>query len=179
MQSARTDKPIGVAYAYCSYLDHSSTALGLMARILSQLAQDGPSSVAVRIGEYLSRDESPTLTNVKELIHLAGEFYQHVFLVVDGLDEVLTRADADRELISNLQSFQDTFGANILLTLRNIPDILEEFPESDRLEIRASNEDVAILIDTELEHTRRFQGETGRTLKGEVKKAILLNTKGM
>jgi hypothetical protein len=176
MQSSRTDRTIGVAYTYCRIAGSSTeAALGHMAWFLRQLAPDEPSSVTERISEYLSQRESPTLSNVNKLINMAGALYQRVYLVVDGLDELLWKSRTDRELILNLQSFQDTFGANILLTLRNIPDILDEFPRSDRLEIRATDEDVAILVGTKLENLPRFQREPWSALKDKFKEAISSN----
>ena len=67
--------------------------------------------------------------------------YSTIYIIADALDEC-SGDDTRRKLLSKLFSIQKIADLRLLFTSRIIPDIVYEFQEHPRLEVRASDSDV-------------------------------------
>jgi Cdc6-like AAA superfamily ATPase len=174
---------IGVAFAYLNtnFGDVPST-LRLMKQLLSQLVENCPWSDRLQdTGPWIDCTEV-TLDAVTELAHTVGTLYTQVYIVIDALDELNSAQKGADEAIASLQGLQENFGAKLLFTLRNVPDVIGQLRGDGRIDIQAEEGDVSTFVDHVLQNIdiRRF-GEAlhSQTLRDDLRKSLVLLSKNM
>jgi hypothetical protein len=76
--------------------------------------------------------------------------YSQIFIVVDALDECSETNGSWMKLVHALRSL--TGPINLMVTSRDLPSIEQHFREAQRLDIRATDEDVAKYVQSQLVH---------------------------
>jgi hypothetical protein len=170
---------IGVAFVYFNAMyEGDSLALILMKQLLSQLMENCPWSESLQNSEAWTEDNPPTLELVTEIAHKVGKLYRQVYIVIDALDEVKPAPQGIKEAITGLRGLQTSFGAKLLFTIRNLPDIMGQLPEGDHLDITANEEDVSAFVDHKLRNiVSSWEDEFFPPKLDELKKSIMLCSK--
>ena len=104
--------------------------------------------------------------------------YSSVFIVVDALDESQASDGCRKGFLSKIFNLQAKCRANVFATSRFIPDVLEEFEGSAKLEIRARQEDVRAYLDYHMSPHRAFLRKN-QELQEEIKSKIVEAVQGM
>jgi len=150
------DATVGIAYFYCNFRQQDEQKVeDLIANLLKQLAESQPSfprSVTELYNRHNDphhkvRRTRPLLNETLSVLQHVVAMYSRVFIVVDALDECQASDGCRSTFLANIFDLQVKSGANIFATSRFIPEIIEKFKASPRLEIRASNEDVQKYVD--------------------------------
>ncbi|KAJ4318651.1 hypothetical protein N0V84_006739 [Fusarium piperis] len=137
---------IGIAYHYCDFRrQDGKTDSTILASILKQLAQclgSVPDALRALYDKHKAKGTRPSLKETTSVLGSVASLHSRVFIVIDGLDECL----AWRAILAQLRGLK---GANVLITSRAIPEILnhEDLKGSSILEIRASDADVREYLD--------------------------------
>jgi hypothetical protein len=175
--------PIGVAF---SYLDAEPSdidpALRLMKLLLRQLVENCPWSDVLQDTGYWIQSTPLGLETVTVLVHKVGKLYHQVYVVIDALDELNSARKGANEAIASLQDLQRNFGAKLLFTIRNVPDVIGQLREDGRIDIQAKEEDVSTIVDRELQNIdiRWFGGRLRfETLRPDLKKSMVSSSKNM
>lgn len=137
---------VGVAYLYCNYkAKEEQSASSMVAAIVKQLAQRRP-SMAEPIARLYEQHEKcgtkPVLEKILTTLQEVTAKYSTIYIVVDALDECQD-SEGDRSLfLAKLRDLQAREDVRLMITSRFIAEIEAEFKQEERLEIRASKEDV-------------------------------------
>jgi hypothetical protein len=145
------DLAIGIAYIYCNFRRQDEQKIDdLLAILLKQLAKGQP-SLAGTIKDLYNRHKTeqrrPSLDEISRSLQAVTILYSRVFIIVDALDECQTYNGCRTRFLSEIFGLQTKTGANLFMTSRFIPEIIEKFNKGMQLEIRASNEDVRRYLD--------------------------------
>ena len=137
---------IGVVYVYCNYkAQEEQSTSNLLAAILKQLVQTRSSLMEPVERLYVEHDKQKTRPSVDEifaaLLYVLAKL-SAVHVVIDAVDECRDSDGTRRIFLAKLHDLQAKTDLRIMVTSRNIPDIIKEFKAALRLEIRASDEDV-------------------------------------
>ncbi|KAL5374684.1 hypothetical protein DPSP01_011775 [Paraphaeosphaeria sporulosa] len=137
---------VGVAYVYCNYkVQAEQDASSMLAAITKQLLQGRPSMVepVERLHkQHTNRGTKPSPEEIFGALREIVAKYSTVYIVVDALDECRGNDGNHRLFLAKLRSLQAGHDVRLLATSRFIPEIEVEFKQTERLEVRASNEDV-------------------------------------
>ena len=140
------DDGVGIAYVYCDYKSQEEqNATSLMATILKQLLQAQPSlsePLQTLHQKHAGRGTRPSLDDIFTSLRAVLSGYTTVFLVVDALDECQESDGSRRQFLTRIRDLGAELDFRLLITSRFIPEIVDEFKEIPRLEIKASHEDV-------------------------------------
>lgn len=102
--------------------------------------------------EYQAKDTKarPSLTDYsKLLVQMAQKHLDKFFIVVDALDECSEQGR--NPFISELEKLR----ANVFITTRPIPDILDRFQKASQIDVRTNEKDVEKYLASEIQaHTR-------------------------
>ncbi|KAF1951854.1 hypothetical protein CC80DRAFT_519104 [Byssothecium circinans] len=135
---------VGVAYVYCNYKRQADqTTSSLLAAMLKQLVLGQPSKAKPLESLYDYHQFRQTRLSVEETLsalQLVLVGYSRVYIVIDALDECVS--DDRQELLSKLRKLQSKTDLRLMATSRIIPDIVEEFNGTSKLEVRADDADV-------------------------------------
>jgi NACHT domain len=186
LRSAQTKKdPGSKAGVACLFLEYErwqdQTTQSLTSAILRQLVDQSdvlPQSV---IDLYYSHQKNKMPLKLNECLTALSDVIQRfsqVFLVVDALDECSD--EICRELMSSLLEQQRETGIKILVTSRPTINFHEDFDFADckRLEIKAEEQDVKIVLDKLIERLPRLI-RTDEVLRDRVKNDIASAVSGM
>jgi ankyrin repeat protein len=148
----RGDTGIGVAYIYCDYRQQEEQKpIRVIANLLKQLSQQKaflPEDVRVLYQRYQETQDRPSPVELTRALHSVVSCYEHVFIIIDALDEYPVSDGHRRKLLSDIFDLQKDHAANVFATSRYIPDIVREFEgRSTSVEIRASEKDVQRYVD--------------------------------
>ncbi|USP76308.1 Arp Ankyrin repeat protein [Curvularia clavata] len=137
---------VGVAYVYCNYKaqEQQSTSV-MLASIIKQLVQSRPSVIEPVARLHKQHDQRGTKPSLDEIFSTLQEVlaeYSTVYLVIDALDECKDSDGSRRQFLAKLQDLQAGQDVRLMATSRFIPEIEEEFKQAEKLEIRASEDDV-------------------------------------
>ena len=145
-----------IAYAYCSYKrQNEQTLVNLLATLVRQLLQERIVSFDALQSLYqrhVHRNTRPSVDELRSLLYIVAETYSRVFIVVDALDEC-TNTDCTRDLLlSDLFHLQDQSKTVVCLlaTTREIREILSQFEDCVKREIRASDDDVSTYVNSQI-----------------------------
>jgi Cdc6-like AAA superfamily ATPase len=182
-RSQDVNGPIGVAFAYLKKnFGEDDPAFELMKQLLGQLIRNCPWSDLLHDTEAWITCTPLSLGDVTALAREVGRSYRQVYIIIDALDELNLAQKGVNELVTSLQGLQDDFGAKLLYTLRNVPDVIEQLREDGRIEVQAKEEDVSTIVDRGLQNIDgRWLGEKlhSETLRHDLKKSMVLSSKNM
>lgn len=176
------DKSIGIAYLYCNFQRHDDQKVGdLLTSLLKQLARGRsslPETVQSLYDSHKDKQTRPSLIEISRALHSVANTCTRVFIVIDALDECQATGGHRANFLSEIFNLQATCRVNIFATSRYIPEIIERFQGSTRLEIHASEYDVRRYVDGHISHLPSFIGRS-LDLKEEVKTEIVKAVDGM
>ncbi|KAF2175872.1 hypothetical protein K469DRAFT_763229 [Zopfia rhizophila CBS 207.26] len=177
------DNPkIGVAYLYCNFRRrHEQKAEDLLASLLKQLCQEQsslPHSVKALYDRHKDKRTQPSFEEFSRALASVAALYSRVFIVIDALDECQV-SDGDRtRFLSAIFKLQTKTAANLFVTSRFIPEIIQKFDGSPSLEIRASDEDLRRYLEGHMSQLPSFVSRNV-DLQGEIKTEIIKAVDGM
>ncbi|PSN73797.1 hypothetical protein BS50DRAFT_597243 [Corynespora cassiicola Philippines] len=149
-----------VAYIYCSFKRQTEQTLeDLLASVLKQLAQATsslPQSIRSLHDRCRSKKTRASIDDISLVLQSMAAEFSRVFILVDALDECQVNDGCRAKLLSQLSQLQNKSGANLFVTSRFIPDIMERFERDLRLEIRANEHDVQRYIEGHVDELPRF-----------------------
>lgn len=170
---------VGIAYVYCDFQRrHEQKIDDLLASLLKQLAESYP-FLPERVKKLYNHHNTirtrPSLEDISRTLHSVADNYSKVFIIVDALDECQASDHCRARLLSELFNLQKRHGTNILATSRFIPEIVDQFQGSLRLEIRAREEDVWTYLDHHMSPERAFLRknlELQEEIKGKIAQVV-------
>ncbi|KAK2741725.1 hypothetical protein FQN55_008224 [Onygenales sp. PD_40] len=176
----QADPKIGIAYIYCNFKQHDQHGIyDWLASLLKQLAERQsslPKSVKEMYDRHEAKRTQPTVDEISRIFDSVTAIFSRVFIVVDALDEC--PASNRRGFLEELFKLQRQHGMNIFATSRDIPEIVDQFKDNIRLEIRASNEDVGRYLESHMGQLLPFVRKD-RQLQDEIKVGISEAVDGM
>ncbi len=179
--SAGTDN--AVAFIYCNYkYQNEQSVINLVSALVVQLAQQKYSLWNVIKDIYDRHFTEKTRPTIKEMLNAlqsAVSSFAKVYIVVDALDECQEANNTRNDLLGSLGVLADTVG--LMITSRPNIRIEDNFPDREKLEIAAKNEDVSKYLETRISQTPRLTRvvKSDTTLQTKIKDAITQNVKGM
>lgn len=173
---------IGVAYVFCNYkMQPDQNTTSLLSAILKQLVQLQPSAAEAANALYKTHDSKGTKATVDEItgaLKTTLKSFSTTFIVVDALDECSDERGTPLQLLAELRDLQIEGDLRLMATSRFIPDIVEEFKSTSRLEVRANPEDVAKFVKGQIPRLPRCI-RCDRELQGQVEEKIVKAVDGM
>ncbi|RPA76764.1 ankyrin [Ascobolus immersus RN42] len=174
-------KPIAVSFAYCNYKESGQSSSRLLGNILGQLIKqlpDVPAEIRLLYHKPPWR-VADLLTALKRVLyHLKA-----AYIVVDALDELGEGESARSEFVTALRKLSSTSdNAFLLVTSRPLADVDELFEEDLRLEIRASEKDLRVFIESRLTNASRrlrLLINDNNALRQQILGAIVESSDGM
>ncbi|KAI9855731.1 MAG: hypothetical protein M1824_005891 [Vezdaea acicularis] len=176
---AETDN--AVAFIYCNYNDQTEqSSVNLVSSLLKQLAQQMPSlldGLEPMFDKHLKKITRPTLQEMSKALQSAVLSFPRAFIVVDAVDECLE--DSRRDLLDSLGVLADTVG--LMITSRPSIHIEDTFPNREKLEITAKDEDVYKYLEARISQTSRLAKivKAEPTVREKVTDAVIKNVRGM
>lgn len=178
------DPKIGLAYIYFDFWQQENyTVEELFSGLLKQLAEGLsplPASLKALYGDHNGNGTRPPFAKASEVLQsLIKTSYKRVFIVVDALDEYRTSDSRRTRFIEGLFDFQKC-GASIFATSRPVPDIMDTFARSLRLEIFARDDDIRTYVHRQI--SRRGESmlhNVQADVQAEVSIGILIAAGGM
>jgi hypothetical protein len=162
---------------YCNYKEQiAQTVSNLIASLLRQLVQDRSvisDDIKMFYERHQYRGTSPTLDEYTHVFNSEIGTYSKVFIVVDALDECPddgTRA----HLLEELQSLSGI--VNLLVTSRELSSIAQHFEGTNRLNIRATDQDVRKYIEARIASVPRRHL---KALREEIVAQVVEKAQGM
>ncbi|CAI6339214.1 unnamed protein product [Periconia digitata] len=145
---------VGIAYVYFNYKAQELNISEMLAAILKQLVQ-AQSSFAEPVEQLYLRHIKGTRPSLKEIFNALQAViakYSRVYIVIDALDECQESNGTRRRFLTKLQDLQNLkteTDVRLMVTSRDIPDIVDQFQTPDvlRLEVRATHEDVKRFVE--------------------------------
>jgi hypothetical protein len=141
---------VGVAYVYFNYkAREEQDATSLLAAMLKQLVQARPSllgGVEQLYLQHADKGTKPSLDEISKILEPVLVNHSTVYIVIDALDECRDSDGTRWHLLVRLRELQTRTNLRLMVTSRNMPEIVEEFQEERRLEVKASNEDVKLFV---------------------------------
>lgn len=178
----QNDSTIWVAFIYCNFRRQDEQKVeDLLASLLKQLTQGRPSlpeSVQSLHVSHEGKRARPSFDEISRTLQSVAAMYSRVFIVVDALDECQVTSDCRARFLAETFDLQTKCGANVFVTSRFIPEVVEEFKRSLRLEIYAREEDVRTYLDYHMSPRRAFL-KKNRELQEQIKGKIVEVVKGM
>jgi hypothetical protein len=170
------DGSVGVAFIYCNYKEQTlQTVTHLIASLLKQLVQDCSvisDNVKSFYRSHQNRGTYPTLNDFIKALAAEVKTYAKVFIVVDALDECTESNGSRIKLLKALRSLAGP--VNLMVTSRDLPSIEQHLPEAQHLHIRATDDDVAKYVQSQLVD---YPGLV--SLRDTITKKVVENTSGM
>lgn len=172
---------IGIAFVYCEFKrQHEQKPEHILRTVLKQLVRHQlsmPRSVQ-RFYDH-NKQASPSLPSaeISKVLHSVVLDYSQVFIIIDALDE----CQDPETLIKDIFGLQAHTEANLFITSRPIPRILNKFKGSLSLEISARGEDVERYLDGNMSLVRLLEDDGDESededLSEEIKAQIKTETK--
>jgi len=178
----QNDLNIGITYIYCNFRRRDEQkAEDLLASLLKQLSQERsslPDSVKALYNHHKDKRTRPSFDEISISLLSVMAMYSRTFIIIDALDECQPSDGCRTKFLTQLFNLQAKCGANVFATSRFIPDITRTFVGSASLEIRASDKDVQVYIDS---HISKLPGFVSRSpdLQEEIKNEIVNAVDGM
>lgn len=120
----------------------------------------------------------PGVEELKDMLREASRSFSCAHVVIDAMNEH-GPSDADRaRLVSMLHDLQKTSNFKILVTARDVPSVSNLFQNSQRSEIRATDEDLKTYLRGRLSDSPNFV-KSNITLQDELVTAVVHSTDGM
>ncbi|RPA76753.1 hypothetical protein BJ508DRAFT_213418, partial [Ascobolus immersus RN42] len=174
-----------VAFVYCNYKELGLNLLTLLGNIIGQIlsqVSDIQQIALNKLERFLPLMRAGQEEAYKSAFRSVSECFSRTFIIVDALDE-FSEGDTDRErFIRILRSFCSVADVSILVTSRPIAAIEALFENDTRIEISASEADLAAFIKERLSNSsRRLQRLTkdNETLQEQILQKVTKSAKGM
>jgi hypothetical protein len=123
---------------------------------------------------HRDRNTRPILNELTETLKLEIGMLSKVFIVVDALDECECQ-ETRVNLLRTLRSFTSTGTVQLMVTSRELPSIAQEFQGIQRLDIRASDQDLEKYLEGRITSGPRHL----KRLQENIVKQIIQNAAGM
>ncbi|KFX98618.1 hypothetical protein O988_04271, partial [Pseudogymnoascus sp. VKM F-3808] len=150
----QSDPRVGISYLYCNFRrQDEQKPVDLLASLLKRLVQGRPAllgSIKVLYEHHRFIQTRPSFNEISKELQSIIASYSTTFIVIDALDECQVSDGGQTRFLSELLRLQTLTKANLFVTSRFIPHIVEEFQDTANLEIRASEEDVRRYIDGQM-----------------------------
>jgi len=176
------DDSIGIAYLYCNFRrQQEETPYALLLNLLGQLIQGRPSvpeSVKSLYERHKPKRTRPSLEEISNVLHSVIIDYSRAFIIIDALDECRVSDRVRTRLLSEIFNLQARTEANLFVTSRFIPEIMQKFEQSISLEVRARDEDVQRYLDGHMSQLPSFVLRSP-DLREEIKTEIIKAVDGM
>jgi len=178
----RNNSKICIAYIYCNFQRQNEQKVGhLLASLLKQLAESQPSlptNVKDLYDHHRAKRTRPSLDEISRVLQSVVTTYSRVFFIVDALDECQASNGCRARFLSEIFALQGNCKANLFVTSRFIPEIVNKFNKSMFLEIRASRKDIESYLEDHIGQLSSFDGWS-RQLQDEIKNGISDAVDGM
>ncbi len=151
-ESGEDQRDTAVLYIYCNYKERlMQTPINMIASVLSQLVRYQrfiPQPLRRHYDRYQKTGVRPDLNDLSSVLQDQLKLCSRAFIVVDALDEY-SDMDAARETMVNvLRKLQES--ANLMVTSRSLPSIIEKFRTAIQIEIWAQEVDLRIYLEDEI-----------------------------
>ncbi|KFY75204.1 hypothetical protein V499_04810 [Pseudogymnoascus sp. VKM F-103] len=147
----QTDSSVGIAYLYCNFRrQDEQKPVDLLASLLKRLLEGRPNlpiSMKDLYEQHKSKQTRPSFGEISTELRSIIASFSTTFIVIDALDECQVSDGGLTKFLSEILRLQTNIGANLFVTSRFIPHIVEEFQGAPSLEIRASDGDVKRYLD--------------------------------
>lgn len=182
LETAFFIRNIGIAYVYCNYKEPDQTAGTLMMSLLRQAVQSKhtlPDQINDLYNTHLARKTRPSLAEITDLIRVIAQTYSRGFILIDALDEYREQDETQRTLISALQHLGSD--VHLLVTTRHVLLIESEFGDAMRVEIRASDKNIAAYLLKRIDSAKQIQSiiASKPDLQSQIIEKITKNCQGM
>jgi hypothetical protein len=176
------DPNVGIAYVYCNFKRKNEQKLDdLLASLLRQLSEkrtSTPNAVKELYEQHNSKRIRPSTDELSRTLQSVVASYSKAFIIVDALDECQISDGCQSKFIDELFNLQVQGGANLFMTSRFLPDVMENFDKACILEIRARPEDVQLYLAAQMFRLPRFVSRDAG-LQEEIKSKIINAVDGM
>ncbi|KAK1469213.1 hypothetical protein CMEL01_00980 [Colletotrichum melonis] len=173
-----TDPTIGVAYVFCNFRrQHEQTIRDILASLLKQLCHALPTIPGEVQHLYKIQTRINTRPSKMELVNLiqtVGSLFSKTFILIDALDE----HQAPEGLLETISGIQKLSKMSLYATSRFIPSITRRFRDDQRLEIRASDGDVADYLNGNMGQLPTFV-KRNTDLQTQIRSKIVTSVDGM
>jgi hypothetical protein len=136
----------GVAFVYCNYkVQAQQDVQSILAAILKQLMQRRPTiitHIAQLQKQFANNNTKPSVPELCEALQSIVAHLEHVYIVIDALDECRNNDRTRDDLIAHLLKLQGSKDVRIMATSRRISEIQNHFPKATTVNIRADLEDL-------------------------------------
>ena len=132
--------------------------MNLLSGLLRQVIEKAsaiPSELYSRYRKQKEKETRPSLSECLKLLRYVMAQFFTVFVVVDALDECSEVDGTRSNLIKNIRQLLPKI--RLFCTSRSLPDIEHEFKSSHRLEIRATDRDIRIYLETRIQQEKRLR----------------------
>lgn len=175
----QTDSSVGIAYLYCNFRrQDEQRPIELLASLLKRLIQRQhtlPNSMKDLYDCYKGKQTRPSFEEISKELQSVIASFSTTFIVIDALDECQVSNGDQTKFLSEILRLQNNTGANLFVTSRFIPHIVEEFHGAPSLEIRASDGDVKRYLDGQSSRLPSFVRrnlDMQEQIKAEIVKAV-------
>ena len=140
-----------VCYIYCNYKQQGEqSARNLISSLIRQVAieykfEQIQTPILKMKADAEEKDSQPTLSEYSALLGTLIQNLKKVFIVIDALDEC--KAEERIKLITEIMKLS----ASVVFTSREIPDILDLFPNIPHIHVRVPQEDVERYLTSEID----------------------------
>ncbi|KAI9773768.1 MAG: hypothetical protein M1839_002001 [Geoglossum umbratile] len=172
---------VAVAYIYGNYKEQNQTAVNLIGCLLRQLVQlkpDIPDDIASIYRHHVRKQTRLWLAEYSNLLQLQVRRFSKVYFVIDALDEYSENDGIRGFLPEVLKLLPDI---HLLVTSRYNASIEFALEGVDRLEIRASDEDIRCYLNARIKAHPQFARFTtaDSTLQNTILDTIIQKADGM
>jgi hypothetical protein len=173
----QNDPDVGIAYVYCNFRRKSEQrAQDLLVSLLKQLCQKRvslPNIVKSLYDEHKKKRTQLSSDEISKTLQSVASIYSRVFIIVDALDECQVSDNCRQIFLSEIFNLQTKTRANIFATSRSIPEVVEKFNDSIKLEIRAHDEDVLRYLNSRiLQSGQKLLESCCKEIETEITKAV-------
>jgi len=161
LQNTFPEDDIGIAFIYCNYKEQGEqTLVNLIASLLQQVLQRRPlpTKLHALYQHHTSKRTRPTVTECLELLRTELSSHSRAFLVVDALDECDDNNETRTMLLNNLLKLPTT--TSLMVTSRHVSSIELQLDQPCCLEIRASDIDMRIYLERQIQRKERLRKHT-------------------
>lgn len=131
----------------------------LLACLLRQLIQgsaDVPASVQSLYNNHLLKGTRPSASELSGALHEVIGWHSQVFIVIDALDEWQILGGSRTRIVDEIFNFQADYNINLMVTSRDIPEIVARFKDKPVQRITATKPDVMKYLNGRLDKLPNF-----------------------
>jgi hypothetical protein len=175
----QNDASVGIAYLYCDFRrQQEQKPVDLLSSLLKQFVQEQsfpPQNVKALYEHHNNKRTRPSVNEISKTLHSVVSDLSKAFIIIDALDECQVSDGGRDKFLSEVLDLQAKTGANLFVTSRFIPEIMNQFEGVISLEIRASDGDVQQYLDGHMSRLPSFvlrNLDLQEEIKTEIIKAI-------